>query len=265
MFRPPAPMPTRIRSNSLLGTGHTTASHTIGLGHLRGVLAQVPADGTFDDYEAAVVEENILSRDSMAGRRRVLRHLRELYALDPGYVPFRVLRKLWDEDTAAQPLEAGLLAFTRDELLRASWVALASAGIGTALNAPDLTRAVGTRFAQSLSTETLAKVGRNTASSWTQAGHLSGRIRKIRTRALARPANVTFALALGYLADVRGALLFDTPWTELLDAPRPEIEILAGDAARLGHLDLRAAGGVVDISFPHLLGDSVRAAGAHLR
>jgi hypothetical protein len=112
-----------------------------------------------------------------------------------------------------------------------------------------LRRAVGTR----LSDSTLDKVVRNTASSWTQSGHLKGRGRKIRTPVVPTAATTAYALWLGYLAGLRGTALFESLWAQVLDVPVTELLDLAVDARRLGFLDVSQAGGVIDVSFARLL------------
>ena len=101
-----------------------------------------------------------------------------------------------------------------------------------------------------LNEKTLDKVVRNAASSWTQSGHLRGRGRKSRQRVLATPAAIAYALVLGFAADRRGRLLFETPWISVLDAGTDELIELAVAAKRLGLLDLKQSGSIIEVSFP---------------
>ncbi|MFF8513967.1 hypothetical protein ACF05B_01600 [Cellulosimicrobium funkei] len=232
----------------------TVASHTIGVPHLVELLREVPVGASAERYRDAVVEENVLGRPTHAGRLRTYRHLRELYLLDPDNVRFAALRRLWDQDVDAQPLLAGTLAFTRDELLRASWPAVARATAGSVVTSEDLTHVVAERYAGALSSSTLGKVGRNTGACWTQTGHLVGRARKVRAAVEARPAAVAFAAYLGHLDGGRALGVLDNPWSALLDLPG------AGrlDALRRAHdaglLDLQVAGQVVEVGFSFIQG-----------
>ncbi|MFZ1362011.1 MAG: hypothetical protein WAS05_03615 [Candidatus Nanopelagicales bacterium] len=233
-----------------LGTLRTTASHTIGIPHLVELLREVPSDASADQYRQAVVEDNILGRPTLAGRQRSFRHLRELYFLDPGRVEFAALRSLWDIDPAAQPLLAGLLAFTRDEVLRASFAAVADLPVGSGVTSADLTAAVAAQFGNEMSESTLGKTGRNTGACWTQTGHLAGRAKKVRTEVEARPVAIAYAAYLGHLAGGRGLGVLDNPWSQILGlAPGRTLEALR-DAHTQGLLDLLVAGNVVDVSFP---------------
>lgn len=238
---------------SVWGQMRTSASNTIGLVHLTELLRVAPGDASFTDYVELMVTENVLGRETSAGRARTLRQLREVFSLDDRYLPFRALRDLWNEDKSGQPLMAGLLAFTRDELLRDSYEAVREHRPGESVTARELAKAVALAHPVGISTGTLSKVGRNTGSSWQQIGHLSGKTGKIRARVSARPATVAYALFLGYLSGLRGSLLMETPWTSLLDTTTGHLRQLAMDASRLGYLEFKTAGAVDELGFSHLL------------
>ena len=236
-------------------SGGTTTSHTIVVGALALLLDAVPADAPTEAYAEAALERNVLGKDTDAARRRTFRHLRELYLLRSDSLLFRGLRDLWPVDPTARPLLAGLCALARDAVFRASRTAITGTAPGEDVTAADLATAVGAHFPDSYSGGTLAKIGRNTFSSWEQTGHLvaSTRARKVRTRAVCRPANVAYALVLGHLEGIRGRALFETPWTAVLDAPTSQLLELASTASQLGLIEFRHAGGVVDVGFRTLL------------
>lgn len=238
-----------------LGSLHTTASHTIGIPHLVELFRVVPADAPHARYREAVVDENVLGRPTQAGRQRSFRHLRELYFLDPSRREFAALRRLWDTDSAAQPLLAGILAFTRDGILRASFQAIQQAPAGTIVTSDDLTKAVAAVYGFDLSEATLDKTGRNTGACWTQTGHLAGRTKKVRQTVEAFPAAVAFAAYLGQLAGNRGVGVLDAPWAALLDRPAGAALDALRSAHTQGLIDLLVAGNVVDVSFPIIDGN----------
>lgn len=236
--------------NFALGSLRTTASHTIGIPHLIELLRVVPADAPLERYRDAVFDENVLGRPTHVGRQRSFRHLRELYFLDPGRPDFAAMRRLWDVDPEARPLLAGILAFTRDGILRASFPAIQQAPVGSIVTSSNLTRAVTAVYGADLSVETLAKTGRNAGACWTQTGHLVGRTKKVRQVVEPFPTAVAFAAFLGHLSGKRGVSVLDTPWAALLDLP-PGTGLNALRAAHTqGLIDLLVAGNVVDVSFP---------------
>jgi hypothetical protein len=236
-------------------SGGTNTSHTIVVGALVALLDAVPADAPPGAYEKAALEGNVLGKDTEAARRRTYRYLRELYLLRPESLLFRALRDLWPVDPPARPLLAGLCALARDAVFRASSAAITSSSPGDSLGSVDLADAVGEVFPSSYGAATLAKIGRNTFSSWEQTGHLAeaARASKVRTRAICRPADVSYALLLGHMEGVRGRALFETLWARVLDQPTSHLLDLAASASQLGMLELRHAGGVVDVGFRELL------------
>jgi hypothetical protein len=236
-------------------SGGTNTSHTIIVGALVALLDAVPADAPPAAYKQAALEANVLGKDTEAARRRTYRYLRELYLLRPDTLLFRALRDLWPVDPPARPLLAGLCSLARDAVFRASSAAITSSSPGDTLGSADLADAVGELFPSSYGVGTLAKIGRNTFSSWEQTGHLAEaeRATKVRTRAICRPADVAYALLLGHMEGVRGGALFETMWARVLDQPTSHLLDLAASASQLGMLELRHAGGVVDIGFRELL------------
>src|SRR4051794_17578462 len=236
-------------------SGGTNTSHTIVVGALAALLDAVPQDAPLATYEYAAIEANVLGKDTAGARRRTFRYLRELYLLRPDSLLFRALRDLWAIDPSARPLLAGLCALARDAVFRASSTAITGSAPGDALESADLANAVGEQFPTSYGAGTLAKIGRNTFSSWEQTGHLgeAGRATKVRTRAVCRPADLAYALLLGYIEGVRGQALFETRWARVLDQPASHLMDLAASASQQGLLEMRQAGGVVDVGFRELL------------
>ena len=233
--------------------GGTNTSHTIAVGHLTALLAAVRADAERVDYEAAAVEQNLLGRATFEGRRRTFRYLRELYILEPSHVVFRALRDLWDEDPEARPQLAGLMALARDSVFRATSHGVLPLPAGTRVTSEMLASFVTEVFPSTYNADTADKIGRNTASSWTQTGHLLGRTAKARVMVEARPVSMAYATFLGALQGIRGQALYDTPWTRFLDATPREAELITELASQRGYLELRSAGGVVEIGFRHLM------------
>ena len=222
---------------------------------LASLLAAVPANADADAYESAAVEDNALGKSTDGSRRRTFRYLKELYMLRPDSLLFRALRDLWPMDPAAQPLLAGSCALARDCVFRASSAAILASHPGDDMAAAHFAEAVDGRFPGNYGDSTLAKIGRNTFSSWQQTGHLGGSShgRKQRRRADCRPTNVAYALLLGHLEGVRGRALLDTVWARTLDQPIAHLQDLAVAASQQGLIDVRSLGGVFEVDFTLLL------------
>ena len=236
-------------------SGGTNTSHTILVGELSILLRALDSRAEFEDYEHAVLNENILGKRTTAGRLRALRYLKELYLLRSDSVLFRTLRELWPNAAEGQPLLAGLCAMARDSVFRASSSVILETHPGDQVTSQDLAEAVQRAFPDSYSETTLAKIGRNTFSSWEQCGHLEsdGRNRKVRCRARGTSADVVFATLLGYLEGLRGASLLESNWAKITDLPQSKTLEFAELSSRNNLLDFRQSGGIVDLNFSHLL------------
>ena len=67
------------------------------------------------------------------------------------------------------------------------------------------------------------------------------------------PGALTYAIVLGFLQGLRGTKLFDSEWTQVLDSSPGELRQLALEAKRLGYLDLKIAGEIIEIGLSSLL------------
>jgi hypothetical protein len=223
------------------------------LAELRQLLEARAAGTSRAGYRAAIIDDNVLGKKTQATRRLTAQRLSELYALDPEVPLFRLLRRFWALESEGRPLLAFLCASARDPLLRLTAGAVLKTPQGETVGKADLEAAIGEGASGRFNAATQAKIARNAASSWTQAGFLTGYRVKRRSRPVATPANAAYALVLGYLAGVRGAMLFATFWARLLDLPTERVHTLAAEASRRGWLNYRHAGAVTEVRFPGLL------------
>jgi hypothetical protein len=223
------------------------------LAELSLVLECVALRAKPDEYVAAVVEQNVLGKPTQTTRKRTVQRLAELYRLDPTMPVFRLLRHFWAAGASGRPLLAYLAAAARDPLLREMTPFVIALPVGAAITPGQIVSHLQDRHPARFRPTTLLSTARNLASSWTQAGYLSGKMSKQRTRPVATPPVVTFALLLGHLCGLRGKRLLETVWTRMLDRTPAEILDLAAEASRQGWINYKAAGSVVEITFPGLL------------
>ena len=219
---------------------------------LASVLAATSPSAPRAQYVAAITESNCLGKPTTSTRRLSAQRLSELYGLDPAIPVFRVFRRLWDLDLKGRKLLALLLSIARDPLLAATAASIISLPIGAELQRESTRQALREIAGERFNTSILDKVLRNTASSWTQSGHLDGRMFK--TRRLVEPTvyAATFALYLSYLAGFRGGDLFTSGWFAVLDCTPGRARELALEAKRLGLIDLRITGDVIDLKLERL-------------
>ncbi|MDP3480626.1 MAG: hypothetical protein Q8R88_12710 [Desulfoprunum sp.] len=223
------------------------------LSELQSLLSAVSGIRERSEYEHAALDDNCLGKQTLSTRTLSLQRLSELYALDPGVPLFRILRDLWNVSQEGQPQLALLLALARDPLLRMTATPVLNTAIGKEFARQEMTDALAEGTGGRFNESTLDKIVRNASSSWTQSGHLQGRARKFRQQIRATPAASAYAILLGYLQGIRGHNLFHSPWIKVLDLDDLEARERADDAKRLGLLDIKQSGSLVDITFPTLL------------
>lgn len=243
--------------------GHRGAhsSRTIMVADLIAVFAHVPERAARAAYRAAIVDDNLLGKHTVSTRIEAFERLSALYLLDPSKAMFNGLRWYWKQGPESRPMLALLTAVARDPLLRATAPTVLGLDQGAVYDKAVVAAAVAAVDPDHFKPAILNKIAVNAGASWTQAGFLAGRVRKVRVRPPINPSAVAFALFLGSLEGRSGDLLLDTLWTRLLDHPRHQVEAVAQDAAARQLLDYRRAGSVRDISFRRLLSDQETARG----
>ena len=247
-----------IKAGFRIGDKGTHTSRTIMFKELDLLFEDQEQGVPREAYVSAIVDQNCLGKKTVSTRKLTCQRLSELYGLDPSIPLFRVLRNLWQFDEAGRPLLALLTALARDPLLRITSPSILQMNTGEELMRQKLTDALRQSVQNRLNNGTLDTVVRNTSSSWTQSGHLTGRVRKYRQKVNPTPIVTAYALVLGYILGARGNGLFNTLWAEVLDTSHEELVSLATDAKRLGFLDLSQAGGVVEVSFTRLFTEDER-------
>jgi hypothetical protein len=244
------------------GDRGTHTSRTLMYSELQAVLGAVSSDASREVYASAIVEDNVAGKHTAATRGSTNQRLGELYGLDPSITLFRVFRRFWEADQAGRPLLALLCSLARDPLLRATAAPILVLREGEELGRQQMTDAIREATGNRLNDAILDKVARNASSSWAQSGHLVGRVRKLRKIVEPTPLSTAYAIVLGYLLGVRGAGLLETLWAAVLDAPPEKLTFLAMDAKRIGVLNLRHGGGVLEIDLsPVLTQEEIR--GSH--
>jgi hypothetical protein len=234
--------------------GGVHTARTMMLVELRTLLSFVDAtNAARADYLEAIQTANCLGKRSGKTRTLTFRHLADLYALDPNLLVFRALRFFWQRDVEGQPLLAALCAYSRDPLLRATAPFVLGFQEGATVTREAMEEFIDAQEPGRFSKATLKSTAQNINSSWTQAGHLAGRVRKVRTRAVATPGTVSLALLLGYVSGMRGESLLKSDFTRMLDCSFEKTVELAEDASRRGWISLKRVGQVVEVLFPNLI------------
>jgi len=207
----------------------------------------------YNDYIRAIKEDNCLGKRSGITRKLSVRHLRDLYSLDPSATIFRALRFFWERDSEGRPILSLLCAYSRDAILRMCTPFILRIDQGELVSREMLEKYIESKESDRFSKVTKTSIAKNVNSTWTKSGHLIGRVKKYRSEAQATAGSAAYALLLGYLGGVRGAALFETEYTKMLDCSADRLVDLAEDASRRGWITLKRLGNVIEVMFPKLL------------
>jgi len=210
--------------------GGLRSARTMMLEELTVLLATVPSAGRPDEYVSAVVEGNVLGKGTVSTRKRCSQRLRELYALDPDVPVFSSLRRLWDVDEPGRRLLACLCANARDPFLRATGPQVLGTPVGQELARDAVVEQLLETTHGRYGERTLGAIAGSVRSSWTQSGHLRGRVAKIRTRAMPTPGSTAYALYLGRLCGRLAAAL------TVLEVTENTVVAVLGSASLFGFI-----------------------------
>lgn len=223
------------------------------LAELTLLLEAVPHEATHEQYREAIESSNVLQKATSKTRALSLRHLVDLYGLDPELPLFRVFRRLWSADEGARPLLAFQMALARDPLLRVSVPRLQSLKVGEQLTRESMEQVYQDAFPNRFSPATLRSLAQNVNATWTAAGCLQGRVKKYRSEPEIRPVNVAFALFLAYLQGASGNRLFCSEWVALLGCRQEQLYELARQASYAGLISFKQSSEIVEVNFSDCL------------
>lgn len=201
----------------------------------------------------AVEADNCLGKRSTQARKLASRHLQKLYGFSSVEAVYRGMAFLWAREEDGRVLLALLCAYVRDAVLRSSSPFIRELAPGERFHRKDLEEFIDELQLDRFSKATLKSTAQNLAGTWTQSGHLVGRVKKFRQFVEATPGSVSFALLLGFIAGERGELLFESEYVKLLDCSATKAIELAERASRQGWINLKRVGSIVEVTFPRLL------------
>lgn len=240
-----------------LSGGHTARSMM--LNELALVHSRLPPNAITEDYAKAILDDNILNKPTASSRVKSLRHLQELYTLDPQYTLFRVLRQLASADPESLPLLGLVCVYCRDPQLRHSYRLIRTLRSGELLSREAMEETLEEGFPERFSPAMKKSLAQNVNTTWTFTGHLEGKARKVRTFPRCRPVAAAYAMLAGYLIGLRGQRLLESLFGELVAAERNTLLTQLPQAAYRGFIGFKQAGGVVEFDFAPLLTREERA------
>lgn len=235
------------------GKNGAHSARTIMLDELIRLFEHNDSNASKETYLSDIIDYNLLDKGTDKSRQLTAKHLIDLYSLDNQVPLFRIFRKLWSIDPAAQALLALQLGLARDPILRQSAPVVLATTVGDQLPRETMEAVFRDTDPDRYSPASLKSIAQNVNGSWTRAGYLQGRVKKIRAMPSISPVNVVYSLFQASLGGATGQRLMTAPSTRLLQLPEERLLDMAASASYRGIIDFRHSGGVIDIRFPDFL------------
>ena len=223
------------------------------LAEISELFSALPISSTANHYQQSIIQTNVLHKPTEKSRQLTWRYLTDLYGMDNSITLFKVFRCLWDSAPDARGLLACQICLTRDPILYLSKEKILELEPGQVLSRKEMEQFFKERCPDRYSPATLKSIAQNVNGTWTNAGYLNGRTKKVRTDISVQPANVVFSLFLAYLQGATGNRLFTSEWTNMLECSIDRLHELARFASQNGLINFKHSSEVVEVTFPDYL------------
>jgi hypothetical protein len=220
---------------------------------MRVLVRALPLTVTEDEFTKAIVEENILDKPTLSSRKKSLRHLFDLYGMDPSKALFRVLWDFGHADIDSLHQLCLVCAYARDPQLRHSFELVRTLRLGELLERAVMEQHLEIGFPGRFSPAMKKSMAQNVLTTWTFGGHLAGKVKKTRRLPEPRPVSAAYAMFVGYLTGLRGERLLDSVFASLVASNRSQLQAALSLASAKGLLSLKQAAGIVEFDFSNLL------------
>ncbi len=216
-------------------------------------LSKVMDHALHDDRYLESLNENIVNKLTKSNQKKTTSLLKLLYDFDVSFPPFVCFKYFWQiADVKNKPILSLLYALSKDYLLGESMYVILSTGIGEKVRIEKLEENIEARHPKRFTEKTRLSVARRIASSWKQAGYITGKVKNIRTQPNHCYHSVAFAFLMAYLNGDRGDFILSGKWVQALAISESLIRELANEAAKRDLLQYQYAGSVTTISFNNL-------------
>ncbi|MBN2884228.1 MAG: hypothetical protein JXN10_11915, partial [Clostridia bacterium] len=198
--------------------------------------------------------QNVISKATQSGLTKTSRYLKSLYDLDASQPQFMAFKHFWSiANERDKPILAIIYAIGNDYQLKNSIPVINNTEIGKKVTVESIESHVENLYPQKYSANTRRSMAQNIASSWKQAGFITGKVRNIRTQPEINYLVLTFALFMAYLSGMRGDFILKSDWVKALSLDERTIRSLSIEAAKRDLLQYQYAGNITSITFKNLL------------
>ena len=140
------------------------------------LVRAMPLFVTKNDFIKAIVDENVLEKPTLSSRKKSLRHLMELYGMDPSKALLRVLWDFGHVDLDSLHQLCLVCAYARDPQLRHSFELVRTLHLGEVLERVAMEQHLEIGFPGRFSPAMRKSMAQNVNTTWTFGGHLAGKV-----------------------------------------------------------------------------------------
>jgi len=206
-----------------------------------------------DNYLVAL-NQNVINKKTNSGIKNTTNYLTKLYNFNVAYPPFQAFKYFWQiVEDSDKPIITFLYAIGNDYLLAESIPVVVSTKPGDKVTVEKMEENIESYYPQRYSENTRKSMAQNLASSWKQAGFITGKIKNIRTQPVIGYKVVAFAFFMAYLNGLRGDFILTSNWVKALSLSDQIVRELAIEAAKMDLLQYQYAGNITSISFNNLI------------
>lgn len=207
-----------------------------------------------DDNYVDSLNQNVINKKTKSGITKTTGYLKSLYSFDINYPPFKALKHFWQiSDEKEKPLLALLYAIGHDYILNECISVITDTKLGDKVTIEKLEEIFESNHPNKYSDNTRKSMAQNIASSFKQAGFITGKVKNIRTQPIIGYNIVAFAFFMAYLAELRGDFILTSKWVKALSLSDTIVRELAIEAAKRDLMQYQYAGSVTAISFKNLI------------
>lgn len=206
-----------------------------------------------DNFQESL-DNNVFGKKSADGIKKTSNFLKLLYGFDNQSSQFKAFKYFWKlAENEEKPLITFLYAIGNDYLLEESIPVVADVKLGEKVLIEKVEQDIESHYPNRFSPNTLRSMAQNIASSWKQAGFITGKVKNIRTQPEISFTVVAFAFFMAYLDGDRGDFILTSKWVKALCLNESKVRELAIEAAKRDFLQYQYGGSVTSISFSNLI------------
>jgi hypothetical protein len=216
-------------------------------------LSKVMDHAIDDDKYLDSLNQNIPNKKTRSNQGYTSGKLKKMYSFDLNYLPFKLFKYFWQIiEKKDKPVLTLLFALGEDFLFGESIPIISSIKLGDKVRIEKLDENIEVLHPDCYTDNTRKSTAQNIASSWKQAGFITGKIKNIRTQPEIGYHAVAFAFLMAYCNGDRGDFILTSKWAKALCLGDSQLRELAVEAAKRDFLQYHYAGNVTAISFTNL-------------